>query len=501
MDYRGQGKHYRAQDECSAFAHYSKKNSAHILAGIEDLLSQCQGLGTEQMRQRVRRHLLCQLLCLGRHTLTGILGTSGRLFCDWSADYRMYSAKRIEPERLFDSVRQNLTARLSDKQPLVAALDDTRLRKCGYKTHGVKYTRDPMGPAFHVNFIKAQRFVQLSMACPAENGMARMIPIDFVHAPAPKKPRRDADPQICTQFREAARRMALPKVGADRLHHLRAAMDAEGQHDRLLWTVVDGGYTNRTFIKNLPSRTVAIGRIRADAKLYHLPKPTEEKPLGRHRLYGDRAPTPEELRQDASVPWQRVKAFAAGKTHPFKIKTLSPVRWRPAGKKHDLRLIVIAPLGYRLTKHSKILYRQPAYLICTDPNASLQEILQAYVWRWDIEVNFRDEKTLMGVGEAQVRHEYSVEKVPALAVAAYAMLLTAAVQAYGPTGQPDSLPSPKWRRKKRLRASTQSLLQHLRHEVWAQAIRFSSFVSHNPHDTKPQKLDNTLESALFFAAG
>jgi len=450
------------------------------------------------MRERIRRHLLSQLLCLGRHTLTGVLGTSGRLFCDWSADYRMYSSERVQPEKLFSPVRQNLTARLASDQPLVAALDDTRLRKSGRKTHGVKYTRDPMGPAFHVNFIKAQRFVQISMASPADNSMARMIPIDFVHAPAPQKPRSDADKQALKMFREAKREMALPKVGADRLAALRNAMDEEGQQDRTLWAVVDGGYTNRTFIKHLPPRTVAIGRIRADAKLYHLPESTEGKP-GRNRVYGERAPTPEELRQDQSVPWQHTEAFAAGKTHGFRIKTLSPLRWRPAGKEHDLRLIVIAPLGYRLTKQSKILYRKPAYLICTDPEASLQEVLQAYLWRWDIEVNFRDEKTLLGVGEAQVRHEHSVENVPALAVAAYAMLLTAATQAYGPSGGPDSLPAPKWRRKKRLRASSQSLLQHLRHEVWADAIRFSSFVSLPSQDTKPQKLDMPLETALFYA--
>ena len=411
----------------------------------------------------------------------------------------MYSSERVEPEKLFAPVRQSMTGRLAAKQPVVAALDDTRLRKTGRKTHGVKYTRDPLGPAFHVNFIRAQRFVQISMASSADNGMARMVPIDFVHAPAAQKPRGDADEETLAQFRQAKRETALPKVGADRLSKLRRNMDDDGQHDRPLWAVVDGGYTNRTFIKHLPERTMVVGRIRADAKLYHLPECTEGKP-GRDRVYGDRAPTPEAFRKDTSVPWQRIEAFAAGKTHNFKIKTLTPLRWRPAGKEYDLRLIVIAPLGYRLTKGGKMLYRKPAYLICTDPDADIQELLQAYLWRWDIEVNFRDEKSLLGVGQAQVRHEQSVEKVPALAVAAYAMLLTSAIQAYGPTGKPDALPTPKWQRKKKtLRASTQSLLQHLRHEVWADALHFSSFATHSPHDTKLQKLDNTLQTAVLYA--
>ena len=498
MDHRRQGEHYRPSAECPAIAGYCKKNSAQILGGIEEILRQCTDPGDCEMTERVRRHVLSHLLCLGRHTVTGVLGTSGRLFCDWSADYRMYSSGRVDPQKLFMPVRQALTARLAPGAPLVAALDDTHLRKHGRKTHGVKYTRDPMGPPFHINFIKAQRFLQISMASAADSGMARMIPIDFVHAPAPQKPRSNADEETCALFRQAKREMALPKVGGDRLGVLRGAMDEEGQQDRPLWAVVDGGYTNRTFLKHLPPRTVAVGRIRADAKLYHLPEPTEGKP-GRNRVYGRRAPTPEQLRQDQSVPWERVEAFAAGKTHQFKIKTLSPLRWRPAGKEHDLRLIVIAPLGYRLTKNSRMLYRKPAYLICTNPDASLEQVLQAYIWRWDIEVNFRDEKTLLGVGQAQVRHEHSVENVPALAVAAYAMLLTSATIAYGVTGKPDSLPPPKWRRKTSLRASTQSLIQQLRHEVWAETIRFSSFVSPNPPNAKPLKLQSTLESALLYA--
>ena len=412
----------------------------------------------------------------------------------------MYSSERIDPQTLFAPVRQTLTARLASGEPLVTALDDTRLRKSGRKTHGVKYTRDPLGPPFHINFIKAQRFLQLSMAAPADNGMARMIPIDFVHAPSPHKPPAQADEEVCAQFRKAKRDQALPKVAADRLLRLRDAMDQDGQAHRPLWSVVDGGYTNRTFLRPLPQRTLAIGRIRSDAKLYHLPEPSQGKP-GRNLVYGLRAPTPEQLRQDDAVLWTRVDAFAAGKTHSFKIKTMSPLRWRAAGKAHNLRVIVIAPLGYRLTQNSRLLYRKAAYLICTDPDASLQQVLQAYIWRWDIEVNFRDEKTLLGVGQAQVRHEHSVENVPALAVAAYSMLLTSATQAYGPTGKPDALPTPKWRRTHALRASTQSLINHLRHEVWARAIRFSSFVSPHPLHTKPQKCDLSLEGALFYANG
>ncbi len=92
-----------------------------------------------------------------------------------------------------------------------------------------------------------------------------------------------------------------------------------------------------------------------------------------------------------------------------------------------------------------------------------------------------------------------MEHVPALVVAAYAMLLTSALQAYGLTGQPDTLPAPKWRRRPNQRASTQSLVNQLRQELWASAFRSSGFVAAHPLHTKPQKFQPALESALFYA--
>lgn len=304
------------------------------------------------MSERVRRHLCRQRLCLGRHTLTGLLGTSGPLFTGWTADDRLYSQERIDPRLLFAPFRQRLTQQLASGAPLVVALGDTRLCKTGSKTYGVKYTRDPLGPAFHFKFLPVQRFIQISMACPAGDGSARIVPSDCVDAPAVVKPRRDADLEACAHYRLAQRETALPKVGADRLCKLRADMDEDGQSVRLLWTTVDGCYTNWTCIKHLSERTRAVGRIRADAKLCHRPE-TIPDGTGRPRVYGPCAPTSEQLRTDPSVPWQPVGARVAGKRHIFKIKTLAPLRWQSAGKDHDLRLVVVAPLGYRLIQGGK----------------------------------------------------------------------------------------------------------------------------------------------------
>lgn len=461
---------------------------------LEELLGEVR-LEHNRHLPRLSRHVLAQLVCLGTHTVTGLLNVCGEQFRDWSAHYRMYGRDRADPQRLFDVVRKRLCA--VQHGPIVAALDDTKLRKTGKKVYGAKYTRDPMGPPFHVNFVLAQRFLQTSIALKGPEGQARMIPVDWVHAPVPQKPSKKATEEQTAQYQQLRKQARIGIVGATRLAQLRQWMDQNQESQRPLWAVVDGSFTNGTFLKDLPQNTAAVGRIRADAKLYHLPE--RQLKNGRRRVYGDRASTPEQLRQDDGVPWETIDVYFGGQLRSLKAKRITPVRWRAAGEKHTLQLIVVAPTPYRLSPHAKLLYRQPAYLVCTDPNAPLQQIVQHYIWRWDIEVNFRDEKTILGTGQAQVREPHAVQNVTATAVAAYAMLTLAAELCRQEAIPTQHLPAPKWQRKKVRRATTMNLIQNLRHELWGRSIHFSSFVNNTQTNTKPQKYNLPLNSALFYA--
>lgn len=433
------------------------------------------------MRSRLSRHVLSQIVCLGTHSVTSLLSASGRLAQDWTADYRMYSRERIEPDALFAAVRHHLLDHLPENSPAVVALDDTRIRKSGRKVSGAKYMRDPLGPPFQVNLIWAQRFLQLSLASSSE-GQARMVPIGWRHAPCPLKPAKTASEQQWQQYREASRQQSLGVLAGLELARLRSFLDDHKQAQRPLWTIVDGGYTNRTVLQNLPPRTVLVGRIRADAKLYFLPAAKSSR--GRRRVYGEQAPTPEQVRTDESIPWQTVSVRIGGEQREIRIKTLGPLRWRPAGKDHTLQLIVIAPLRYRVTANGARLYRSPGFLIATDPEASPQQIVQRYVDRWDIECNFRDEKTLLGVGEAQVRDPHSVQNVTGVAVAAYAMLLASA-RNLDPR-RDFTLPNPRWNRRHSTRATTRQLIQQIRQDLWGQALNFSAFVSATPQTRNPE---------------
>jgi hypothetical protein len=147
------------------------------------------------------------------------------------------------------------------------------------------------------------------------------------------------------------------------------------------------------------------------------------------------------------------------------VKERKNVLWRRGAGTQLLRLIVIAPQPDKTCKKGRTNYREPAYLLTTNLTASLQRLVQGYFDRWQIEVNHRDQKSLLGVGQAQVHSLKSVPRHPALSVASYSLLLVAGLQTYGP-GRPQTLTQlPKWRNSPAHRFSTLDLLAQLRREI------------------------------------
>jgi DDE superfamily endonuclease len=481
----------------------AKKNSASFLSSIQQLWRECSpAFGQQRVAERAQALALSSLICLGRHTVTGLLTTCGQQFRDWSADYRLFSQHRLPVASIFASIRRALLEQLPAQVPLSVAIDDTLLRKTGIRIPGVAWRRDPLGPHFQTNFVRAQRVLQLSADVPLPDGHHRMVPLSFLHAPTPVKPSSQASAEQQAEYRRACREARLSLRAAQQIVSLRQAMDADpGGTARSLHAFVDGGYTNSTVLKPLPANTVLVGRIRQNAKLYLLP-PQSHAPnkRGRPRHYGAPAPTPEQVRTDDTIPWQSIPISVAGTTHVMRIKVVRNLLWRTAGLRHVLQLVVIAPLSYRLRKGSKLLYRKPAFLISTDPQLDLSTLLQGYVHRWDIEVNFREEKTLLGVGQAQVRNASSVEDVPALQVASYAMLLLAMIRV---KPESDPLPLPKWAGSPTpSRLSTQRAINQLRGELWGRALglmNFSDLATCAPPVTNPEKFLPHLPSALLYA--
>src|SRR5712691_4777392 len=419
---------------------------------------------------RAQRQALGALLVLGRATLSRILWTNGREQHSWSAEYFLHSRAKWDPQALFAPLlKEGLN--WCPGRLVGVAVDDTRIRKTGRCIPQAAYHRDPMSPPFHTNLILGLRFLQCSLLLPLHGGgefSARAIPIRFEEVSTVKKPGKRADAQAWEQYRADRQRCNLSQRFVGSVAQLRTALDQAGGESKILVVAGDGSFCNRTALGEIPARTELIVRTRKDAKL------CLAAAAGTRRVYAADKFTPEQVRADQSISWHTTKVFYGGKRRKMRYKSLPHVLWQGGGRRRPLRLFVIAPIAYRKRQSARLYYRDPAYLLCTDRTSTPRQLLQIYFDRWQIEVNHREEKDTLGVGQAQLWNVTSVPKQPVLAVAAYSALLLASLQAFGAERGAAYAQLPKWRRNAR-RPSCLDLITLLRKEMTQQPALLTPF--------------------------
>jgi hypothetical protein len=373
------------------------------------------------------------------------------------------------------------------------AIDDTRLRKTGQRIRQAFYQRDPLSPKFYVNLMFGLRFLQASLLVPlfrqAKVG-ARALPIAFEEVSVVKHPRRKLPKRKASkgkrseplspqelewkQYRAAQKIHNLSTRFVDLMHRLRTTFDACGAAKKVLLLAVDGSFCNRTVFANVVPGVELIARARKDIRLCFRAQD------GSRRFYGVQKLTPEQVRLDESRPWKTTTVFYGGKRRKVEYKEVGGIFWQGGARKRPLRLLVVRPTRYRKRKSGRYYYRQPAYLLTTVVRGTVRQLLQIYFDRWQIEVNHREEKDTLGVGQAQLRNFTSVPKQPALAVASYSALLLASLQAFGALRGEAYAALPKWRRRA-ARPSALDLIALLRKEM----VENAGLVEHlglNPTD-------------------
>lgn len=428
--------------------------------------------------ERAARQALGSLLCLGRRCLSRIIWTNGNQHRSWSAEYFLHSRCQWEPQRLFQPILHR-ALQYCPQRLVGVAIDDTRLHKTGRSIQQAFYQRDPLSPPFHVNLVLGLRFLQASLLVPlyrqAHVG-TRALPIRFQQVSRVKSPGRKASLEEWKHYKILAKQKNLSRSFVQMGKQLREELDLAGGQKKILVLTADGSFCNKTCFAEVPQRSVLLARTRKDAKL------CLRAPLASRRFYAPEKFTPEQIRKDESYAWKITKIFYGGKWRRVRYKEVKEVYWQRGAGKRPIRLLVIAPTPYKKSKSKRTYYRQPAYLLTTDISSSTKQLIQIYFDRWQIEVNHREEKDTLGVGQAQLWNPTSVPKQPVLAVAAYSALLLASLQAFGAERGIAYAQLPKWRRKAR-RPSCLDLIALLRLEISQQSPNLHSFLP-NISDTQ-----------------
>jgi uncharacterized ubiquitin-like protein YukD len=411
-------------------------------------------------------HALTWPSALGRRTISQMICAKGASQRDWSADYKFYSRSCWEDRRLFQGVSEEYLMRYA-KGPVVLALDDTRVAKSGKKVPGASWQRDPLSPPFQVNMMWGLRFLQGSLLFPHHcegDFSARAYPVGFQHVPVVKKPGMRASPEQREQYRQLRKTANLSTQSLCWLRAYRKQLDDLHAAHRVLRVVGDASFCNRTFYKQPLERIELLTRCRMDARLCF------PAPEGSGRRYALEVFSPEDVLQSPRCRYRWCKIWLSHKRRRIRYKVVESVLWRRGGGSRTLRLIVIATIPYKMSLHSSLNYRQPGYLLSTDGHIPVRELIQSYFDRWQIEVNHRDEKTILSVGKAQVWSASSVMRQPALTVASYSILLLAGLRCFGP-GRGSCHPVlPKWRSHS-YRASLLDLLTLLRKEIIETSVK------------------------------
>jgi hypothetical protein len=337
-------------------------------------------------RWRLPVLLLGMLFAGGRRTVTTWLRAAG-VSDDFQAYYYSVSALGRKTESIATQLIALLLRTLPLPERLLLVLDDSPTKRFGPKVEGADVHHNPTpGPADQP-FLYGHVWVTISLALRHPKWGPIGLPLRAMLYVRKRTmatiPKNRGWQRFATKLQMAARLVEwivpiVKKAG------------------KMVWVVIDGGYTKRPFLRRVLklSGVVVIGRLRKDAALRNVPpklKKGKRRGRGRPRKYGKKRYSLAK-RAGQKSGWQTIACTVYGEETTKIYKTFLAT-YPPVGG--VIRVVLV--------KEDHGWYA----FFCTDPNASVQEILEAFADRATIEQDFHDVKEVWGSGQQQVRNIWS----------------------------------------------------------------------------------------------
>jgi hypothetical protein len=321
------------------------------------------------------------LFARGRRTVTTWLRAAG-ISTDFADYYYFLAGAGRKSEWIASRLLILLLRILPLPQRLLAVIDDSPTKRYGPKVEGADIHHNPTpGPADQT-YLYGHIWVTLSLAVRHPLWGAMALPLRaflYVRQKTLAKIPRKRGWKFATKL----------VLAAQLVEWIAGIVKRAG---KTLWIVVDGGYTKAPFLKRAAAAGVTIvGRLRKDAALRDLPPKLRRGQCpgrGRPRKYGKNRISLVK-RAAHKQGWQKIECTIYGKAVIKTCKTFLAT-YRPAGD--------MIRVGLIREDHGWLA------LFCTDPGASVQEILEAFADRATIEQDFHDVKEVWGAGQQQVRN-------------------------------------------------------------------------------------------------
>jgi len=189
---------------------------------------------------------------------------------------------------------------------------------------------------------------------------------------------------------------------------------------RHVW-VVDRGLLSRPLLRSLGAQQqFALGRLKCNQVVYFAPR-RQHRGRGRPKTYGARCRVDRlRRRYGERLQEQKMKLRVAGREREVEVASAEVLlRGVKAQAAQAGRVIIVSVPGSKL---------KPWYLLTTDLELSIEEAVQAYGGRQQIEVNF-DEVKELGLGNYQGRSGQGVRRWPLFLCLAQMLLKMIATEA------------------------------------------------------------------------
>jgi len=325
--------------------------------------------------------LLGLLFARGRRTVTSWLRAQG-ITTEYDDYYYFLSSlgRKIEP--LATSLFLQLLKQLPLGERVVLALDDSPTARYGPKVEGAGLHHNPTsGPDDH-KFLYGHVWVTLALVL--RHPLWGTIGLPLRALMYVKK--KDL-PKLAMRCNWIFRTKL--QLGGELVTWAVKLLSSLGKK---CWVVMDGAYAYRpVFRVFLPLGVTIVSRLRRDAGLNTLPKPRQPGQIGGTRRYGKEKISVAK-RAAHRKGWQTVDVNVYGKTETKTYKTFLAT-WRPIGG--VIRVVIV---------REKDSWQS---FFCSNPDATVTEILECFADRSAIENVFHDVKEVWGAGQQQVRNVFT----------------------------------------------------------------------------------------------
>jgi hypothetical protein len=334
------------------------------------------------------------ILCLGRHTITGVLCAAGAVGKKHHTSFhRFFRSAAWEVESLSLWLLGLVMKLLPKDERVFVSLDDTLSRHTGKHIRAASMHHDPLlstrtKAVFHWGHV----WVVLAIVI--------RVPAWKKTFSLPVMVRLYRSKKLCAKERRTFQKKT--ELAAELIARLAAALP-----EHRIAVVADSAYGNASIIKKLPRSVHFIGRSRLDAALYEPPRPGRR---GRPRIKGERVPSPA-ARARSAQGWISVDVEVYGRTVTVEIKLFDAL-WYVVGGGRLMRFVLVR--GWPGHDFDDVLFT-------TDLSLSAEEIIAGYCLRWSLEVTFHDVKGKLGFEDPQNRTERAVERTAPMALWVYSL--------------------------------------------------------------------------------